>query len=157
MSSTFLWLKGGNNKLSKVKVKNNNKFNVGVRFENEANREVTIKAKTFLFLGEDDIQYINAVSNLISDGILSVEDVDVMQSMGYVKKSPNAITDEEIEKLFKLSATKLKVELEKIDAKHAIDKIVELAKKEDLPQSKLKIIKEVLNIEIFEEIDNEVV
>lgn len=143
--------------MGKVKVKNDNKFNVGIRFENEVNREVTIRAKTFLFLDENDIQYINAVSNLIRDGVLTVEDPEVMESMGYVEKSPNAITQEEIEKMFKLSASKLKVELEKIDAKHAINKIIEFAKTADLPQSKLKVIKEVFNIEIFDEIDSEIV
>lgn len=142
--------------MGKVKVKNDNKFNVGIRFENEVNREVTIRAKTFLFLDENDIQYINAVSNLIRDGVLTVEDPEVMESMGYVEKSPNAITQEEIEKMFKLSASKLKVELEKIDAKHAINKIIEFAKTADLPQSKLKVIKEVFNIEIFDEIDSEI-
>ena len=143
--------------MTKIKVQNDNKFNVGIRFENEVNREVTIRAKTFLFLDENDIQYVNAVSNLFKDGVLTVEDNEVMQSMGYVEKSPNAIIDEEIEKIFKLSAPKLKVELEKIDAKHAINKIIEFAKNADLPQSKLKVIKEVFNVEIFEELDNELV
>ncbi len=140
-----------------IKVVNDNKFNVGIRFENEANREITIRAKSFVLMSENDILYVDSVSKLIRDGKLLVESDELMQKMGYMEKSPNAITEDEIEKLFKLPINKLKTELEKIDSKHAIDKVVHLAKSADLPQSKLKIIKEVFNVEIFEEIDQEIV
>lgn len=140
-----------------IKVVNDNRFNVGIRFENEINREITVRAKSFVLMDENDILYVDSVSKLIRNGILVVENDELMQKMGYMEKSPNAITDEEIGKIFKLPVNKLKLELEKIDSKHAIDKIAHIAKSADLPQSKLKVIKEVLNVEIFEEIDQEII
>nr|BDD47811.1 hypothetical protein 12 [Bacillaceae bacterium] len=140
-----------------IKVVNDNGFNVGIRFENEANREITVRAKSFVLMSENDILYVDSVSKLVRNGILAVESDELMQKMGYMEKSPNSIKDDEIEKMFKLPVNKLKTELEKIDAKHAVDKVAHLAKTADLPQSKLKLIKEVLNVEIFEEIDQEIV
>lgn len=139
------------------KVTNDNIFAIGIRFENEANREITVRPKSFVMMQENDILYVDSVSKLIREGKLVVESDELMQKMGYTEKSPNAITQEEIEKLFKLPANKLKTELEKIDSKHAIDKVAHVAKTADLPQSKLKVVKEVFKIEIFDEIDQEIV
>lgn len=143
--------------MAKFKVANDNAFNVGIRFENEANREITVRGKSFVLMEEDDIIYTDSVSKLFRNGVLTVDNEDLMVKMGYMEKSPNAILDNEIEKLFKGTPSKIKKELGKIDAKHAVEKIVNYAKSADLPQSKLKVIKEELNVEIFEEIDQEIV
>lgn len=139
------------------KITNDNPFNVGIKFENEASREINVRGKSFVMMSENDILYVDSVSKLFRNGILTLSNEELMVKMGYMEKSPNAISDDEIEKLFKGTPAKIKKELEQIDAKHAVEKIVNYAKKEDLPQSKLKLIKEVLNVEIFEEIDQEIV
>ena len=141
----------------KYKVFNNNRFNVGIRFENEANREILIKPNSFVLMSEDDILYVDTVSKLFSKGILYVEDEDLMVKMGYMEKNPNTISEDEIRKILKMPNNKMKEALSKLDAKHAIDKVILVAKESDLPQSKLKIIKELFNVEIFEEIDQEIV
>lgn len=141
----------------KYKVFNNNRFNVGIRFENEANREILIKPNSFVLMSEDDILYVDTVSKLFSKGILYVEDEDLMVKMGYMEKNPNTISEDEIKKILKMPNNKMKEALSKIDAKHAIDKVIAVAKESDLPQSKLKIIKELFNVEIFEEIDQNIV
>ena len=141
----------------KYKVFNNNRFNVGIRFENEANREILIKPNSFVLMSEDDILYVDTVSKLFSKGILYVEDEDLMVKMGYMEKNPNTISEDEIRKILKMPNNKMKEALSKLDAKHAIDKVITVAKESDLPQSKLKIIKELFNVEIFEEIDQEIV
>lgn len=138
------------------KVENDNIFAVGIRFANEANREVSIRPKSFAMLSENDILYIDSVSRLIRNGIVTVNDDDLMNKMGYVEKSPDSIKVDEIEALFKLPVAKLKPELEKIKARHAIDKVVHVAKDQDLASSKLKVIKEVFGVEIFEEIDEDI-
>ncbi|MEQ6355249.1 hypothetical protein ABNX05_11525 [Lysinibacillus sp. M3] len=143
--------------MAKYKVLNDNPFNVGIRFENEANREITIRGKSFVLMEEDDILYTDSVSKLFRNGVITVDDNELMIKMGYMEKSSNAISDDEIEALFKGTPKKIKEELEKIDAKHAIEKIVSYAKTSDLPQSKLKVVKEVFNVEIFEELDQEIV
>jgi hypothetical protein len=141
----------------KYKVFNNNRFNVGIRFENEANREILIKPNSFVLMSEDDILYVDTVSKLFSKGILYVEDEDLMVKMGYMEKNPNTISEDEIRKILKMPNNKMKEELSKIDAKHAIDKVIAVTKESDLPQSKLKIIKDLFNVEIFEEIDQNIV
>lgn len=141
----------------KYKVLNDNPFNVGIRFENEANREITIRSKSFVLMEEDDVLYTDSVSKLFRNGVITVDDSDLMIKMGYMEKSSNAISESEIEALFKGTPQKIKKELEKIDAKHAIEKIVDYVKKSDLPPSKSKVVKEVFNIEIFEELDQEIV
>ena len=139
------------------KVINDNPFNVGIKFENESNREINIRGKSFVMLSENDILYVDSVSKLFRSGVLTTDNEEIMIKMGYVEKNANAITQEEIEKLFKLSAAKLKPELEKITAKHAIDKIVEVAKQSDLSTSRLNVVKEVLGVEIFDEVNEEIV
>jgi hypothetical protein len=141
----------------KYKVFNNNRFNVGIRFENETNRDIIVKPKSFVLMSEDDILYIDSISKLFSKGILYVEDEDLMVKMGYMEKNPNTISEDEIRKILKMPNNKMKEALSKLDAKHAIDKVIAVAKESDLPQSKLKIIKELFNVEIFEEIDQEIV
>lgn len=141
----------------KYKVFNNNRFNVGIRFENEANREILIKPNSFVLMSEDDILYVDTVSKLFSKGILYVEDEDLMVKMGYMEKNPNTISEDEIRKILKMPNNKMKEALSKIDAKHAIDKVIAVAKESDLTESKLKIIKDLFNVEIFEEIDQNIV
>lgn len=142
----------------KYKVINNNRFNVGIKFENEANREILVKGKSFTLMSEDDILYVDTVSRLFSKGTLLIEDEDINVKMGYLEKNPNTISEEEILKILKsTSVKKMKEDLEKLDAKHAIEKVVAVTKEADLPQSKLKVIKELYNVEIFEEIDQEIV
>lgn len=141
----------------KYKVINNNSFNIGIRFENESNRDIIIKPNSFVLLSEDDILYVDTVSKLFSKGFLYVEDEELMIKMGYMERNPNTISEDEIRKILKMPNNKMKDELSKLDAKHAIEKVVAIAKESDLPQSKLKIIKELFNVEIFEEIDQEIV
>ena len=55
-----------------------------------------------------------------------------------------------------MSNGKMKAELKKLDAKHAFDKVIDVARKTDLPQSKLKIISDVIpNIEVSDLVDEE--
>lgn len=142
----------------KYKVFNNNLFNVGVRFENETNRENTILKNSFALMTEDDILYIDTASTLFEEGILSIDDQELLEKMGYIERNPNTITDEEVKKIFSLSVAKMKEALDNITAQHAIDKIVAMAKDSDLPQSKLKLIKDQFKIEnLFEDLDQNVV
>lgn len=141
----------------KVKVINNNRFSVGIDFANEASRQVNIKPNSFALLEEDDILYIDSVSRLISGGTLLVENQDTNEKMGYVEKNPNTISEDEIVAILKMPAKKMKEELEKLTSKHAIDKVIAIAKEQDLQTSKLKVIKEVFGIDVFEEIDKEIV
>lgn len=133
----------------RYKVFNNNKFGVGIRLENPV-RELSIKAKTYIMMEEDDILYTNSVSKLFEKGVIFVEDQDMLEKMGYLEKNPNAIDEKEIEEILKLSNAKLKKEIVKITEDHAISKVISVIQegRVDLSQSKIKIIDDALNIDI---------
>lgn len=143
--------------MTKYKVYNDNRFSVGIRFENEVNREITIKKNTSLPMSQDDILYAESAGQLFSKGKLTVKDQEMLEMMGLSTDIPDAITEDEIKNLFKLSAQKLKTELAKITEKHAQDKVVQIAKDADLQTSKLKVIKEAFGVEMLEEVDEEII
>ena len=144
--------------MAKYKVFNNNKFVVGIKFQDGSHREVNIAPNTSRVLEEDDILYIDAVSKLFKKGVIYVEDVEIMEKLGFDEKNPNAISDKEVSEILKLSAAKMKTALNKIEEQHAINKVVEKAKQdENLSQAKLKIIGDVFDVDIFDDINNEVI
>ncbi|MGG4434601.1 hypothetical protein AAXE64_08565 [Priestia megaterium] len=143
--------------MTKYKVYNDNPFSVGIRFENEVNREMNIRKNTSIPMTQDDILYAESAGRLFSKGMLTVKDQEILEMMGLSSDIPDAITEEEIKNLFKLSANKLKAELEKITEKHAQDKVVQAAKDADLQTSKLKVIKEAFGVEMLEEVDEEII
>lgn len=145
--------------MAKYKVYNNNNFRVGIRYEDQSNREQTIQANTAIIMEEDDILYVDAVSKLFRRGIIYLEDQDMLEKMGYTEKSPNTISEKEIAEIFKMGNGKMKADLKKLDAKHAFDKVINVAKKtEDLSQAKLKIIADVVpDIEVSDLLDEETV
>lgn len=143
--------------IKKYKVYNNNNFNVGINFENEHNKTLLIPKNNFRHMTEDELMYVNSASKLLSDGVLYVEEQDILEKLGILEKNPNALSTQEIEAIFKLPVNKMKKELEKISKKHAIDKIVAYCKTADLSSSKLRVVKDLYNIDIFEEIAEEIV
>lgn len=139
----------------KVKVINDNIFPVGMKLMDNV-RELVIRPKSFLFIEQDEVQYIDSVSKLFKEGIIYCEDTKVMEEMGH-ENNPNLITEEEIKKALALSVSKIKEAFKDIEAKHTIDKIVEIVKKSDLTQSKIKAIEELFNVKIFEDLGEEVI
>lgn len=143
--------------MAKFKVFNNNNFRVGIRYEDQSNREQTIQPKTAIMMDEQDILYVDAVSQLFRQGVIYVEDQDMLETMGYVEKSPNTISEEELGKIFKMSVGKIKAELSKLDAKHAFDKVISVARStDDLSQAKLKVIAGAIGVEVEELMQGEV-
>lgn len=141
----------------KVKVINDNKFDYGLSINIGSPRNVVVKAKAFVHLDQDEIYYIESTSRTFRDGFLRIEDTETKEVLGQVEDNPNAITDEDIEKLLTGNIQKMKKELSSITSKHAIDRVVDKAKSLDLTTGKLKIIKEVFDVDIFEDVANEIV
>ena len=141
--------------MDKFKVINDNPFVIGMRFFD--NREVVIRPKSFTLLSDTDIHYVNSISKLFQEGTIYCEDENMMIEMGYVEKNTNVITEEEIKNIFKGSVAKIKEALLKITAKHAIDKVIEIAKQSDLPASKISVIEEVFGgRKVFDDITNDI-
>lgn len=144
--------------MAKYKVFNNNKFRVGIRYEDQSNREQTIQAGTSIMMEEDDIFYVDAVSKLFRKGIIFTEDKEMLEKMGYIEKNPNTVSEADIAEILKMGNAKMKAELKKLDAKHAFDKVVNVAKKtDDLSQAKLKIIADTVpDLEVSDLVEEDI-
>ncbi|PAV30172.1 hypothetical protein CIL05_06810 [Virgibacillus profundi] len=144
--------------MAKYKVHNNNGFRVGIRYDDSSNREQVIMPRTFIHMEEDDILYVDAVSQLFRKGVIFTEDQGMLEKMGYLEKNANTVSEKEVAAILKLGVGKMKTELKKLDAKHAIDKVINVAKKDqDLSQAKLKVIGDLYDVEIFDAIDEDII
>lgn len=141
----------------KIKVINDNKFDIGLSINIGSPRKTVVKAKSFIQLEQDEVYYIDSTSRTFRDGYLRIEDVETKEMMGQAEENPNAISEEEIEKLLAGNIQKMKKELKEITSKHAIDKVISKAKDMDLTAGKLKIIQEVFEVDIFEDVANEII
>jgi len=141
----------------KIKVVNDNKFDYGLSINIGSPKKIVVKAKAFVTLDQDEVYYIDSTSRTFRDGFLRVKDEETKQGMGQDAENPNAITTEEVEKLLTGNIQKMKKELKEIKSKHAIDKVIDKAKELDLTTGKLKIIKELFDVDIFEDVSNEIV
>jgi len=143
--------------MAKYKVYNYNKYSYGIKLMDGV-REVVVpphngKTPGFILLDEDEIYYLNSISpRTFKEGYLITEE-QLMENMGYLKENKLAFTDEEIENLLKSNINKMKTELKKFEGKHMFDRIIRIAKKIDLPVSKLKVIEEVTGVQFIEEIE----
>lgn len=141
----------------KIKVSNNNPFDVGVKVDVGTPKSFTVKSKSFVYLQEDEIMYVDSTSRSFRDGFLRIEDEEVKENMGQIGDNPNDITDDEIEKLLNGHLKTMEKGLKELTALHAKNRVVEKAKTLDLTAGKLKIIKEVLGVDIFAEVSEEIV
>jgi len=135
--------------MKKVKVFNNNKFIVGVRFQNANGRETNIPPNAFVYMDEEDILYVNSVSSLFSKGIIYTEDQDMLEMMGYIEQNPNSVSEKEIKDILELGNARMKTELKKLTENHAIQKVISVVQEGqvDLTMAKIKIISETLDID----------
>ena len=131
----------------KIKVLNPQKFDVGV-VTPDNKLGINIKAGTFAYMTEDDIGYINSTSRIFQRGLLRVEnpvkEAEVMENIGIdVENEPNFVTDDDIRKAFGLSAKKLEEWLAGITEEYLLDRVFEIARAENLPSNKLKVLQAV--------------
>lgn len=144
--------------MAKLKVKNDNKFVVGIRYEDGTQRETILRAGAVLPMDEIDVMNIDASSQLFKQGILTVmEEKEVLESVGIEADNPNSITIKEIEAILKLNGNQMRNKLKDVTARHAIDKVISTAKEAELSPTKIKIINELYDINLFDEIGEELV
>lgn len=146
--------------MSKVKVRNDNNFNVGIRFEDGTHRELVFRSGVVLPMEKTDVMNIDATSKLFKRGILTIEEDDeVIEEIGIEKDNPNAITIEEIEKILKMGSNQIRTALKDVTAKHAIDKVIKVATdpETNLPASKTKVLNDMYGINLFEDMGEEIV
>lgn len=141
--------------MTKFKVFNNNDFTVGIRYE-DSNREQNIMPNSRIMMEEDDIFYVDSVSKLFSKGVIFIQDQGMLENMGYSEPSPNSISETEIKDILKMGNAKMKNELKKLDADHAISKVIKVAREDgELTQTKQKIITDLFGDEASYALEND--
>lgn len=131
------------------RVMNKCRYDIGVKLAN--GRETVIRAGSFQLLNADDIFYIESlcrVNKYFAQRMLVPYDsqnkeVPLSEINMYPDESlPKHLTDEEIAAKLKLAVKKVEEWLEPIDDPAELFSICEVAKTLDLPQSKVKLLKD---------------
>ena len=128
--------------MERVKVFNNNKFNVGVSLLDRP-LGMNINAGSFAYMTGDDIAYNMSINTLFQRGLLRVEEKaqDVLAVNGIdVTTDPNFVDDEDIRKKLALSAKKLEEWLDTVEEGYILDRIYDVAMNENLNMTKLRIL-----------------
>lgn len=127
----------------RAKVTNCTKYAIGVRLINGIERN--FPAGSSLRLPKEDIEYIMSIapSLFAVPCQLRVDDEELNELAGIDLSVENLTTDEAvIEKKLKGPVKAMEKWIEPITQKHMLEAIYQVAKKLDLPVSKMKILKE---------------
>jgi hypothetical protein len=136
----------------KVKVFNKNKFDVGIKLINPV-REQNIKAGSFTIIDEDDVYYLDSTCTLFKRSILTIENVEINEQLGYVESLPLSKSDQEIQDMIKGNFVKMKSDLSKITEPHLKYAIYNVAKKmaNELSGAKLKFLNEYCGRQLLDD------
>lgn len=129
----------------RVRVRNTTPYDIGVMTQNGLG--YNIKAKLFLMLNREDVEYIMAIApKLFSHPAqLVVEDEELTQAAGIETVKEAAYDDATIEKILKGSASKLKTFVEENKKNlHVLEMLCLASAEMDLPVSKVKVLQEVM-------------
>lgn len=133
----------------KYKVSNPNNHHVGVVFLSGIGRD--IPPKGFVLASQDDIAYWEATTSLFSKKHLTFDDKDLIEDLGMNAADLKVETDQEIlKKLNSGTLPNLRKYLESVTELHIRKRIIELAKTNDLKNSRIKLIEEVFETEILD-------
>ncbi len=127
-----------------VKVLNMIDSSVTVNLKDFSDRVITIKAKGFGMLSEDELAYVMSNSQVFKKGTLSVSENSKEKLSDNIHKeeleSPNALTAKEISNLLRRSQRNLKAGLEEIDSIQTLKRILDYAKESDKSIKVIEII-----------------
>jgi hypothetical protein len=138
----------------KVKVWNRTKGIHDFVFQDKR-KIVSIRPGWFTKIPLDEIYHVNNSSRSFKKGLLEIDPLEkeILEELGYEKRSPNVYSDDEIRKLLTGNFTKdVKEELSQITERHAKERLIEITRSLDLSRSKYKFIEDVTGMEIYNEI-----
>lgn len=125
--------------MEKIKVRNLGKSVVRINLVNLNGKAIPINPKGFAFLDKDEVAYLRNTSRAFEAGILKIEDEEVAKELDVVD-TPNAVDEEEIAKIMKMSQVKLNARLAEIDNVGVVEAILEEAMKLDKSVKFIEII-----------------
>ena len=129
----------------RVRVRNATKYDIGL--VTMTGFGYNIKPGLFIMMNRDDVEYNMALAPRLFEAParLVVEDVELAQVVGIEDPKAATPSDEDLTKILKGSAAKLKDYIEKNkENEHILERLAGLAKKADLPASKIKVMQEAL-------------
>lgn len=141
----------------RIKIWNRTRGNHGFVYHDGTNKTVLISPGSFIFIPIEEVYQTDASTKSFKKGILEIDKqyVELRQELGYDTDNPNALSEEEISKLLTkpgFMSKETKEKLSEIKEKHAQDKLIEVARKLDLPQSKIKFIEQITGRKVFNEL-----
>lgn len=127
----------------KIKVYNNNDFNVGLKLM-DGIRKPSVPKNGFIMLDEDDIYHIDSISTVFKRKMLTVKEPEINKNLGFNEGTSIVLSDSDIETILKGTLPKIKKDFEKITEPHMKSKVFEIARKmyADLNGSKIDYIAE---------------
>ncbi|AAK79102.1 hypothetical protein BJV85_002869 [Clostridium acetobutylicum] len=136
----------------KIKVKNSTKHDVGIKFL-DGIRSMNIKPNVVVSLKEEDLDYLNAVSTIFLGKSLEILDKDKKNEIfGDNTNQKMSLSPVEIKKIFDMSLTDMKKELDNITEDELKFTIWDTAKEvvENLTASKIKYLSTFCNRDVEE-------
>lgn len=147
---------GGSNLSNKIKVINNVKSIVGFNIDPTGSGFRSLpKQGTFIFLTEEEINYIHVNQSIIQKGLVWIEDKDTRVKLGLEdeegnRENSNIIQHKEIVELVEGHHKTLESALNKIDEPTILQQFVEVARDLKIDSiSKIKAIEKASNMMIF--------
>ena len=129
----------------RVRVRNATKYDIGLTTMNGFG--YNIKAGFFIMMNREDVEYNMALAPRLFEAParLVVEDAELSQMVGIEDVETATYTDADLEKLLRGKPQELKAFMEKnLNNEHILERIAGLAKKLDLPASKIRVMQEAL-------------
>lgn len=129
----------------RVRVRNATKYDIGLT--TMTGFGYNIKPGLFIIMNREDVEYNMALAPRLFEAParLVVEDVELSQAVGIDDPKAATPSDQELLKILKGNAGKLKDYIEKNRMnEHILERLAGLAKDADLPASKIKVMQDAL-------------
>lgn len=117
--------------VGKIKVINTRKNVITINLSSFNGKVIPLSQNGFAYLTEDEFSYLINTSKVFNLGILKVDAGQQVPEDIEVPVSPNALTDDDIVKMLKLTQKSFAIELNKITDIQIAKRIFEIAKELD--------------------------
>jgi hypothetical protein len=120
----------------------------------DTNRIIPITRDGYQPVPLNELYHVNATSKSFSKGLLEIDqsEKELLQELGYAVRSANTFSIAEFEKLITGSLSKaVKERLSEVTEHHSKEKLVEAARKYDLPRSKIDFIEKVTGMVVYDD------
>lgn len=137
--------------MSRVKVRNVTKYNIGLRGQNGMG--YNIEAGSFRMIPSEDVEYnmVSAPSLFGNPASLVVESEELNASVGIDPSEIEIVDAATAEKYLKGSTAKLRAWLTENNVAHVRQAVLDAAKNVDLPMSKIRVLEEFFPANNFAE------